>query len=157
MALPLICPPQNLAPHEEESRLFNRPWYLFFNRLARDLNKSETLAASASSSLTLSTSMADLAGATITLNKTGRWLVIANVTFTADSVSSGVVAELNVAGSPFGASMQSDVIGTYNLAYSWFYDNTGSNTAKIRAMKNAGAGVSTAYSGSSNIMAVFLG
>lgn len=121
------------------------------------LNQLENLSATASGSLTLSTTMTDVTGMTVTLNKNGTWLILVNVTFTADALSTGVQAQLVIAGSPYGAVMQSDALGTYDKSRSWLYTNSGSNVAKVQAKKNAGAGVSTAFSGSSDITATFIG
>ncbi len=155
-----ICPRADVPAIEGAADIFANIWWLYFLNLARvlnDLSTARTLTAVADNSLTLTNAMQDISGDMVTLDRDGLWIITATVTFTADAASAGVQAQLTVNGAVVGAAMQDSTIGTYSLTRSWPYTNVGSQVAQIQAMKNAGAGVSTAYSGSSDIIAEFKG
>lgn len=124
-----------------------------------DANTS--LSANASASPTLTTSFADLSGASVTLNKNGTWLITANIVGSKELNDDEIQAQYVYDGSA--------VSGIIRMAASsaTFMRSTGSRSwiqsvtsqpkvAKLQVKKNSGTGFSTVDATNSNITAVFL-
>lgn len=120
-----------------------------------------SLNANASASPTVTTTFTDLLSATVSLNKDGKWLIIANMTGTKDVNDSEVQGQLVYDGTaqlgilriaaPSAASI------TTGTCRSWVVTVTSQpKTAKIQVCKLSGTGASTVDAVNSNIVAVYL-
>jgi hypothetical protein len=109
---------------------------------------------------TIPFAIGDVAGATITLDKTGEYLVLAFVTMNGDNTTGKTMVKMNYAGSDQTEVIEALVTsasGTFDGTYSahWLVSNSGSNVAKLRATKAVNAG--TAQIMGARISAIFLG
>ena len=124
-----------------------------------ELNTS--LNANASASPTVTTTFADLSGATVSLNKNGTWLVICTIVGSKEINDDEIQGQL-----VYDGTAQSGIIrmaaSTANFirttgTRSWPIAVTGQpKTAKIQVKKNAGTGTSSVDATNSNIVAVYL-
>lgn len=126
-------------------------------------NQLQQLSAFCSSLLTCTTSYADVTGASITLDKTGNYLIIASFNIFVDQPANGITGKLVVGGVSQTGVVQFIIGGVtvtdqYSTVISkqWIYNNSGSNIAKLQATKaiNAGTGQVTQ---DTCISAIFLG
>jgi hypothetical protein len=119
------------------------------------------LNANASASPTVTTTFADLSGATVSLDKDGTWLVICTVVGSKEINDDEIQGQL-----VYDGTAQSGIIrmaaSTANFirttgTRSWPIVVTGQpKTAKIQVKKNAGTGTSSVDATNSNIVAVYL-
>ena len=119
------------------------------------------LNANASATPTVTTSFADLSGATVSLNKDGTWLVICTIVGSKEINDDEIQGQL-----VYDGTAQSGIIrmaaSTANFirttgTRSWPIAVTGQpKTAKIQVKKNAGTGTSSVDATNSNIVAVYL-
>lgn len=124
----------------------------------------EHLEGDASGGLTCTTSFADIPGATITLDKTGVYIIVGEFDMFTDLVANVVQGRLNVAGAAYGqlASLTiSSSASTLTIesvqSKIWVYPNTGSNVAKLQAQKLGSSGTGQINQANTSIKAVFLG
>ena len=124
-----------------------------------ELNTS--LDANASATPTVTTSFADLAGATVSLNKDGTWLVTCTIVgskeLNDDEIQGQLVYDSVVqSGIIRMAASSANFIRTTGTR-SWVITVSGQpKTAKIQVKKNAGTGTSSVDATNSNIVAVYL-
>ncbi len=109
---------------------------------------------------TIPFAIGNVAGATITLDKTGTYLVLAFATMNGDNTTGQTTVKMNYNGSDQTQTIDSFVTsaaGTFlqTGAAHWLIANSGSKIAKLRSVKAANAG--TALLNEARITAIFLG
>lgn len=111
--------------------------------------------ASASSTLTLTTSVADIPGMTYTTLAAGTFLVIANFDFEFDDADSFCEGILNVNGVDVTTRIRLDLAGTNDLrvhqSKTWKVTTAGAEVIKARALKASGTGTSKVYTAESQL------
>lgn len=124
-----------------------------------ELNTS--LDANASATPTVTTSFADLAGATVSLDKDGTWLVTCTIVgskeLNDDEIQGQLVYDSVVQSGIIRMAASSVVFIRTTGTRSWIITVSGQpKTAKIQVKKNAGTGTSSVDATNSNIVAVYL-
>lgn len=122
------------------------------------------ISADCSALLTCSTAFADVTGATVTLPFTGMYIIIASFNSFVDQAAGGVIGRLVVNGVAqtgqveltIGALAAASAVAM-SISRQWIYNNSGSNVAKLQALKSVNAGTGQVKTPGTNITAVFLG
>ena len=126
--------------------------------LAADANTHKTAAASAQ--LTLSTTVTDITGATVTLDKNGTWVVVGIFEFIhsgTDGTQRGYLDYNGATQTGNSSHLGSATAEKATVAQVWFLTVTGQpKVAKLRADKSSGASSSTCEATNTTINAVFL-
>jgi hypothetical protein len=120
------------APNDEEALIYDTGGVNW--RPRRVDNKYLTAAASADTALT--TTYADVTGATITLDTDGTWLIMATASAYVDSTAQGTLVQLVYDGTAQTSIIRIDTTSAAvlaNISGQWIVAHTGSKVAKLQA------------------------
>jgi hypothetical protein len=115
------------------------------------------LSAGCTADLSLTGSYQDVTGCSVTLDKSGYWLIIGTFSFAHDVGDAILNGVLNAGGVDQAYICLYNAPGTQATSTnSWIYNATAGATAKLRALKGGGAGASTVQDDATTIRAIFL-
>lgn len=120
------------------------------------------LTADCTAQLTLTTTFADVVGATVTLNKDGVWMILSSVEFSGNGGAGLLTCQLvyDSVAQVGTAEFQGDNATDSSIASThqhWFVTNTGSKVAKLQGKKGINGGSGLILVTNTRISAVFLG
>ena len=122
---------------------------------------SSYLRAAATSNITTTTSLQDVTGASITLNRNGYWLIIGTFKMSAGGSNVAIQGHLDVGGADQTGNA---VVADFNAngiqataTQTWVYNNSGSTTAKLTCKQSTSGGTHTVLSADTFITAMYIG
>ncbi len=162
MAIVLICPPQSAPPTDPDSNLFSRLWWLFFYELTKRvlaLSNRSAISADLAADYVSTAAFLDI-GLSVNLTETGLYEITANLDWSVDVNASQVQMQLVV-----NDIVQAGIAGLFigaasvraSCAYTWYYQNTGVNVAKLQNQKIAPGGAGKVFKDNTGLRVKFLG